>query len=158
MRVLCYIYFFVQHNLYKRPQSWYAMADTKPDAVGSLKVGKYVVVDGVACVVKDIQTSKPGKHGHAKARIEAVGLIDGQKKIFVKPTHDVIEVPIVEKETAQVLSIKGYMANVMDMKSFETFDLKIPEELKNEVKEGIQVIYWIILNDKVIKQVKTDKE
>lgn len=134
------------------------MADTKPDSVGSLKVGKYVVVDGVACVVKDIQTSKPGKHGHAKARIEAVGLIDGQKKIFVKPVHDIIEVPLVEKETAQVLSINGDVANVMDMKSFETFDLKIPDELKEDVKEGVQVIYWIVLNDKIIKQVKTDKE
>ena len=39
--------------------------------------------------------------------------------------------------------------------SDETFDLKIPEELKGQVAEGSNVMYWIILNDKVMKQVKT---
>jgi len=42
----------------------------------------------------------------------------------------------------------------MDVSTYETFDLKIPEELKAEVKEGKEVLYWIILNDKIIKQVK----
>ena len=41
----------------------------------------------------------------------------------------------------------------MDLKTFETFDLEIPEELKGDVKEGVNIIYWIILNDKVMKQV-----
>jgi len=131
----------------------------KPISIGEAKEGKYIIVDGVACVVKSVQRSKPGKHGHAKCRIEAIGLIDGQKRIFVKPAHDQIESPIVEKKTAQVLSIKGDIANVMDMESYETFDLKIPEELKDQVKENTQVLYWIIINDKMMKQVKTsDKE
>jgi len=42
----------------------------------------------------------------------------------------------------------------MDMESFETFDLKIPEELRDQVKDGIQVIYWIMLDQKVIMQIK----
>ena len=42
----------------------------------------------------------------------------------------------------------------MDLESYETFDLKIPEELKTEIKEGTQVVYWIILNQKVIMQTK----
>ena len=71
------------------------------------------------------------------------------------PGHDNIEVPIVEKKTAQVLSIQGNTANVMDSETYETFDLKIPEELKAEVVEGVNVLYWIILEDKVMKQVKT---
>ncbi len=126
---------------------------TKQVDVGSLKVGSYIVVDGIACAVKSIQISKPGKHGHAKSRIEATGIIDGQKKIFVKPGHDKIDSPIIEKETAQVISISDNKANVMDLKTFETFDLEIPEELKGDVKEGVNIIYWIILNDKVMKQV-----
>ena len=65
-----------------------------------------------------------------------------------------MDVPIVEKKSAQVLSVHGAAATVMDSETYETFDLKIDEELKTEVKEGSQVIYWIILNDKVIKQVK----
>lgn len=127
---------------------------TKPVDVGSLKVGSYVVVDGIACTVKSIQISRPGKHGHAKSRIEAVGIIDGQKKIFIKPSHDKLDSPIIEKETAQVISVSGDSASVMDLKSYETFDLKIPEDLMSDVVEGVNVIYWIILNDKVMKQIK----
>jgi len=123
--------------------------------VNTIKQGSYIIIDDIACVVKSLQISKPGKHGHAKCRIEASGLINGEKKIIVKPTHDNVEVPIVEKENAQVLSIHGDKANVMDMKTYETFDLDIPEELKDEVKPGMQVLYWIILGDKIMKQVKT---
>ncbi len=129
---------------------------TKNVSVGSLQRGNYVVIDGVACKVGNTQTSRPGKHGHAKVRLEASGLIDQKKRVIVAPGHDNIEVPIVEKKTAQVLSIQGEVANVMDSETFETFDLKIPEDLKGQVVDGCSVLYWIILNDKVMKQVKGD--
>ena len=122
--------------------------------VNELKVGHYIIIDDVACVIKDLQISKTGKHGHAKCRIEAVSIVDGTKKTLIKPTHDNIEVPIIEKKSAQVLSVREDTATVMDVDSYETFDLKIAEELKEQIKEGVQVIYWIILGDKVIKQVK----
>ena len=127
---------------------------TKQVVVSSLKKGNTIVFDGKACVIRDIQVGKSGKHGHAKARIEAVSLLDDQKIIKVMPGGDKVEVPIIEKKTAQVLSINGDKANVMDMESFETFDLKIPEELRDQVKDGIQVIYWIMLDQKVIMQIK----
>ena len=130
------------------------MAETKLTNVGSLKPGNYVIMDGAACIVKSIQISKTGKHGHAKARIEAVGIVDENKRIEVHPTHDNIQVPIIEKKNAQVLSIKGDLANVMDLETYETFDLKIPDELKEQVKEGSMVVYWIIMDDKALKQVK----
>ena len=121
---------------------------------GSIKPGSYVIFDGVACVVKSVQTSKTGKHGHSKARIEAVGIVDNRKIIKVMPTHDNAEVPIIEKETGQVLSVHDDIANVMDLKSYETFDIKIDDELKDQVKEGSQVVYWIILGQKIVKQVR----
>ena len=130
------------------------MAETKLTNVGSLKVGNYVMMGGAACIVKSIQISKTGKHGHAKARIEAVGIVDENKRIEVHPTHDNIQVPIIEKKNAQVLSIKGDSVSVMDLESFETFELKIPEELKDQIKEGSMVVYWIIMDDKALKQVK----
>ncbi len=129
---------------------------TKPVDVGNLKVGSYVVVDGVACTIKSIQISRPGKHGHAKSRIEAVGIIDGQKKIFIKTNHDKMDTPIIEKEIAQVISVTNETASVMDLKTYETFDLAVPSELKEGVKEGVNVLYWIILGDKVMKQVRSD--
>lgn len=130
------------------------MAETKQVQVTSLKPGRYVVLEGIACKVTKIDTSRPGKHGHAKCRIEAVGLINGEKKVTVLPGHDKVESPIIEKKSAQVLSVTEGVANVMDEESFESFDLKIPEELKERVEAGKKIIYWEILNDKVMKEIK----
>ena len=125
-------------------------------SVGSLKKGDTLLIDGAPCRVTTIQISRPGKHGHAKVNLMAVGVIDGKKRNVVMPGHDKIEVPIIEKKTAQVLSISGSKANVMDMETFETFDFKIEEELKDDCKEGVTVLYWVILGQKVMRQVKTD--
>ena len=128
---------------------------TKIQNVGSLQKGSYVILEGAACKVVDMQVSRPGKHGHAKVRLTAVGLVDEKKRIVVMPGHDNVDVPIIEKKSAQVLSIQNDAANVMDSESYETFDLKIPEELKGQVVEGANVMYWVILEDKVMKQIKT---
>ncbi len=132
------------------------MGETVPKSVATLSKGNYVVIDGVASIVQDTQTSRPGKHGHAKVRLTAVGMIDGKKRELVMPGHDNIDVPIIEKKTAQVLSIVGDKANVMDGETFETFDLVIPEELKDQCKEGSNILYWVILNDRVMKQIKAE--
>ena len=132
------------------------MGETKVVGVNELKKGGYVILDGAACRVTDIQISKPGKHGHAKIRMEGVGLIDEKKRVIVVPGHDNIDVPIVEKRTAQVLSIQGSMANVMDADTFETFDLEIPEDIKDSCVEGTSILYWVILDSKIMKQIKTE--
>ena len=111
-----------------------------------------LIFDNVACKVTSIDISRTGKHGHAKARIQAISLMEGVKKVKLFPGHDKVDVPIIEKESAQVLSLAENSANVMDMKTYETFDLKIPEDMKGKVKEGDQVNYWIIMGEKVLKQ------
>ena len=123
-------------------------------AANNVQKGSSIVLEGAACKVVDVEISKPGKHGHSKVRISAVGLVDEKKRIVVMPGHDNIEVPIIEKKTAQVLSVHGDIANVMDSETYETFDLKIPQEFLGHVVEGCSVLYWTILNDKLIKQVK----
>jgi len=132
------------------------MGETVPKSVATLSKGNYVIIDGVASIVSDTSTSRPGKHGHAKVRLVAVGMIDGKKRELVMPGHDNIDVPIIEKKIAQVLSINNDSANVMDAETFETFDLKIPEELNGQVFEGSNILYWVILNDRVMKQVKPE--
>ncbi|MFQ5620631.1 MAG: translation initiation factor IF-5A [Candidatus Nanoarchaeia archaeon] len=127
---------------------------TKQASVSSLSKGSYVIIDGAPCRVTDTQTSRPGKHGHAKVRLTGVGLLDDKKRVVVMPGHDNVEVPIVDKRTAQVLSISGDQANVMDAETYETFDLKIPADLKAEVTEGCNVLYWEIMGTKMMKQVK----
>ena len=131
------------------------VGETKPVSISSMKKGSYIVIEGAACKVQDIQTSKPGKHGHAKMRLTGVGLIDGKKRVIVSPGGENVDTPIVEKKNAQVLSITGNMANVMDNESYETFDLEIPDELKADVKEGSQITYLTVLTDRVMKAVQS---
>jgi len=128
--------------------------DTKPVSIGDLQKGSYVVIDGAPCKVTDTQTSRPGKHGHAKVRLTAVGLLDDKKRVIVMPGHDSIPVPLVEKKNAQVLSVSNNKANVMDTETYETFDLEIPDELKNDCVEGTVVVYWEMMGTKVMKQIK----
>src|SRR3989338_4531549 len=130
------------------------MSDTKMVGANQVQKGSFIILEGAACKVVDVEISKPGKHGHSKVRISAVGLVDEKKRIVVMPGHDNIEVPIIEKRTAQVLSVLGDKANVMDSETYETFDLRIPEEFKGQVVGGASVLYWTILNEKIIKQVK----
>src|SRR3989344_2621766 len=122
-------------------------------SVGTLKKGDTIIIDGAPCKITDTSTSRPGKHGHAKVNMMAVGMLDGKKRNLVMPGHDKVEAPIVEKKNAQILSVSGNQANVMDMSTYETFDLEIPEEMKNEIKEGVEVLYWVLMGLKVIKQV-----
>ncbi|MEK6883989.1 MAG: translation initiation factor IF-5A [Nanoarchaeota archaeon] len=117
-----------------------------------IKVGSYIIIDGLSCVVKNIDVSKTGKHGASKVRVEAVGIINGQKKIAVMPGHDKVEVPFVEKRKAQILAMNNEKANVMDIESFETFDIDIDEEARGIVKEGDNVEYWNVEGEKIIKR------
>jgi translation initiation factor 5A len=131
--------------------------DKKFVSTNSLKKGSYILIDDVASTVTDISISRPGKHGHAKANIMAVGMIDGKKRNMVTGDHEV-EAPIIGKKNAQVLSVTGDHANVMESETFETFDIAIPEELQGKVSEGAVVVYWEIMYDKVMKQIKTEGE
>ena len=117
------------------------------------KVGTNIIVDGHPCVVKKIDISKTGKHGHAKARIEAVGLITGNKKVFVIPGHDKVEVPVVDKRKGQILSKADKRVSLMDMETFETIDVDVPDqEVFDDISEGGNCEYWDVEGTKVVKR------
>lgn len=115
------------------------------------KVGTNIIVDETPCTIKSIDISKTGKHGHAKCRIEAVGIITGQKKVFVIPGHNRLEVPLVDKRKGQVLSISDKVS-IMDLESFETIDVPCSEEIKSQLQENATVEYWDVEGEKIIKR------
>ena len=121
-------------------------------AITELRAGSYVIIDNDACIVKKIDISKTGKHGHAKARIEAIGLIDEGKRVIIKPGHEKIAVPLIEKRRGQILSINE-KASIMDIESYETITVDIPSQLREEIKEGSQVEYWNIEGKDIIKRI-----
>ena len=115
------------------------------------RVGTNIIVDGEPCSIKKMDISKTGKHGHSKIRIEAVNIISGQKKVFVVPGHDKLEVPIVNKRKGQVLSI-GDKVSLMDLENFETIEVACPDEIKQEITENSNVEYWDVEGRKIIKR------
>lgn len=131
---------------------------TKLVPANTLQKGRFIVIDGVACRVASTQTSRPGKHGHAKIRIEAMGLFDNRRREIVVPGHDNVDTPVIEKRNAQVLYLHEGKANVMDVESNEIFDMPIPDDMKDQVKDGAVILYWNILGEKVMKQLKSEGE
>ncbi|HEX7575654.1 MAG TPA: translation initiation factor IF-5A [Candidatus Methanoperedens sp.] len=109
--------------------------------VRTLKEGKYVLIDEEPCVIKSISHAKTGKHGSAKARVDAIGIFDGTKRSIVQPVTDKIYVPIVDRKNGQVLTVKGDVCQVMDMADYSTLELKIPEELKGKIEAGKDISY-----------------
>ncbi|MFX1300609.1 MAG: translation initiation factor IF-5A [Promethearchaeota archaeon] len=117
---------------------------------GSLKIGRYLVIEGEPYRVVSIEKSKSGKHGHAKARITAVGIFDGSKKSIVLPTDTKVDAPVIDKRVAQVNYITDSsppMLGLMDMESYESFEEVMPdsEDFEGKVEQGIHIEYWIVL-------------
>ncbi|PXF52886.1 MAG: translation initiation factor IF-5A [Candidatus Methanophagaceae archaeon] len=99
--------------------------------VRTLKEGRYVVIDDEPCTIVSITTSKPGKHGAAKARIEGIGVFDSQKRTAIQPVTAKIYVPVIERRSGQVLSITDDTVQVMDLEDYSTIEIKLPKELKD---------------------------
>ncbi len=117
------------------------------------KPGTTILVDGEPFSVKSNDISKTGKHGAAKCRIEAIGILSGKKKIIAVPGHERFDVPLVEKHKAQVLSVSDSLANVMDLESYETLDLPFIDDVKDQLAPEKQVEYWDIEGKKAIMRV-----
>jgi len=130
--------------------------DIRIEEVRSLKPGRYIMIDGVPSKITAIVHSKPGKHGGAKANISAVGIFDNQKRNITRPTGDKVEVPVIEKKVAQVINVIGERIQLMDMESFETFELGMPDEdeLKGGIAQGAEVMYMELGGQRKITQIK----
>ena len=119
--------------------------------VRTLRVNRYMIIDDEPCKIMSISTSKPGKHGEAKARIEAIGVFDGQKRSVVHPVKHKIHVPIIDKRSAQVLSLMGSdTVQLMDLETYETFEMTITDDLKGKLQPGNEVLYLEALGKKKI--------
>ena len=129
---------------------------SKPVDVGSIKEGQYIVIDNEPCRVVEVEKSKPGKHGSAKARIVAIGVFDNVKRSMVSPVDSKVDVPVIEKKTGQVVSLSPTSVQLMDLETYEVFETNLPteEDLKSKLTGGVEVEYWKILGRVKIVRVK----
>lgn len=122
--------------------------------IKTLKPGSYVLIEDEPCRVTKVVKSKPGKHGASKVRLEAVGIFDNKKRTLLKPGDANVDIPIIEKKKAQVISVLGETVQLMDLEDYSTFEVHMPEEFKNKLSPGANVVYWKFRNKTMIKDVK----
>lgn len=86
----------------------------------------------------------------------AISITTGTKKNVISPVDARIEVPIIEKKTAQVIALVGNNLQLMDMQSYETFETPIPEDeaIKSKLASGVEVEYWLMLGQNKIMRTK----
>ncbi|NHJ23343.1 MAG: translation initiation factor IF-5A [Candidatus Lokiarchaeota archaeon] len=132
--------------------------------IQKLKTGQYMMVEGEPCIIKSTERSKSGKHGHAKVRIVCVGVFDNNKRSLTIPSGHVVDTPEILKGNAQINFIEDNIINIMNLETYESFDVEWPaeedsraklKELKsNPPKMGTsQVEFWEIAGKKLINRV-----
>ncbi len=104
-----------------------------------VRVGRYILIDGVPCRVVDIEISAPGKHGSAKMRVTGIGMFEGQKKTLLMPSHADVEAPVITKKKAQVVSVGDTTAQLMDSETYEVYEVPITDEFQGKLKAGTLV-------------------
>ncbi len=124
--------------------------------LGELKPGNYIIIDGEPCKIVEMSKAKTGKHGSAKAHVVAISLFTGAKKTMVAPVDTRVEVPIIDKRTGQVIADMGDSVQIMDMETYDTFEVEKPNdpELAEKLKPGVEVEYWVVMGRRMIVRVR----
>merc|ERR1711998_302828 len=94
---------------------------------GTIRKGGYIMIKGKACKVRDVTTSKTGKHGHAKCKFQATDIFTGATCEELCPSSHTIGQPFVAKTDWSVTGITdGEYVNLMNDDGDMREDLKLP--------------------------------
>ncbi len=119
------------------------MVEYKFIPVNSVKEGNVIDIEGYSCKVISIEKSKPGKHGAAKARIVGVDVFSDKKCTLLATSGEEIKSPILQRSNAQVVADLGNTLQIMDLTSFETFEVPKPtdKDVLDKLDNGCEVEY-----------------
>merc|ERR1711881_275004 len=122
---------------------------------GQIRKGGYIMIKGKACKVRDVSTSKTGKHGHAKCKFSAVCIFTGNTCEELCPSTHSIGVPFVKKMDYQVMGLDGGYLQLMTEGGEMKEDLQLPnvtyktdddqkisemlEDYCNQINEGAEI-------------------
>ena len=118
------------------------MPGTDRVEIRTLKVGRFCVVDDEAYKILSISTSKPGKHGSAKARISLESIFTKKKISHVGSVTDSINVPMIEKGTATVTHNDGNEVHAMNDRDYSMMILPLPDSDEGMSFESGNKIMW----------------
>ena len=121
--------------------------------LGDLKPGNFIIIDNEPCKIVEMSKAKTGKHGSAKAHVVAIGLFSNSKKTLVAPVDQQVEVPIIEKRVGQIIADTGTHFQVMDMETYETFEVEkefVDEKIRDKLEPGTEIEYWVVMGKRLI--------
>ena len=129
---------------------------SRPADLGSLKEGSYIVIENEPCKVVEVEKSKPGKHGSAKVRLTGIAIFTGSKKTVIGTVDTHIEVPMIDKRAAQVISVTSTTVQLMDLQSFEVTERTTPTEpeFQGKLQPGAEVEVWVVMGRSKIMRIK----
>ncbi|MFB6137167.1 MAG: translation initiation factor IF-5A [Halobacteriaceae archaeon] len=110
--------------------------------VRELQEGNYLMMDDAPCQITSYSTAKPGKHGSAKARIEGRGVFDDKKRSLSQPVDAKVWVPLIDRKQGQVVSVERDEAQIMDLETFETTTMALPEGVDVSEDEEIEYLEY----------------
>ena len=122
------------------------MADWETKEIRELKVGRYVNIDDEPCKIVSIDTSKPGKHGSAKANIVATSIFTGAKKSLVGPVSTKCQVPLIDKRKATILYTNGSEVSVLDAETNQEVVIEINDDHERSLEPGAEILYIVAMD------------
>merc|ERR1712167_339835 len=93
---------------------------------GQIRKGGYIMIKGKACKVRDVSTSKTGKHGHAKCKFSAQCIFTGATCEELCPSSHNIDQPFVKKIDYTIMGLEGSYPQLMDDDGEMREDLQLP--------------------------------
>eukprot|EP01080_Neovahlkampfia_damariscottae_P005282 gene5282-8900_t len=138
---------------------------TYPKQAGALRKNDFICIQEHPCKILKIESSKNGKHGHAKAHILAVDIFTGNKYEDSAPTGHNVTVPVVEKNDYQVVGISEDYLDLIDTNGEEADQIQIPDEfkelsekVKNSMEEGTYIVMVCVQSAMGIEKIISYKE
>ncbi|MHA2501852.1 MAG: translation initiation factor IF-5A [Candidatus Kariarchaeaceae archaeon] len=134
--------------------------DTRPEKATAIRVGNHLVYEGGVYKVLSTDTSKSGKHGHAKVRMSIQHIVTGNKKSLVMPGDDKVRIPLIEKRIGQVLAVNPDSLQLMDKETYEVFETTLPDydDIGGTLDSGDEVDIWKVLGVNIIRQKRSLSE
>ena len=78
---------------------------TAPQKASDLRKGNYMIINNKPCKILEMNTSSPGKHGHAKIHFVATDMKRMKKIETIHPSTHMVQVPESKKEELRLISL-----------------------------------------------------
>ena len=123
----------------------------EPDAISSshLKVNDYVYINGLVCRIREISTSKTGKHGTGKVLITATDIFTLRSCDFVLNSNENVLIPIVKEKNYSLINIIDGFLSLKTEGQTTKDNVKVPgnslgRKLTADFESGKQLIVNVI--------------